>query len=125
MTENTSKFLRPVDKTVTKKYEHDSGDWIELRQNLSKREVNAILRVMPSEAINASQDNKSGADMVDMLSSVAETLFTNLVVGWSVDDSPNVETYLSLPSDAANWVDKILFEHFNSQSLSGDEAGKQ
>ena len=125
MTENTSKFLRPVDKTVTKKYEHDSGDWIELRQNLSKREVNAILRVMPSEAINASQDQKSGADMVDMLSSVAETLFTNLVVGWSVDDSPNVETYLSLPSDAANWVDKILFEHFNSQSLSGDEAGKQ
>ena len=111
MPENTSKFLRPVDKTVTKKYEHDSGDWIELRQNLSKREVNAILRVMPSEAINASQDQKSGADMVDMLSSVAETLFTN--------------TYLSLPSDAANWVDKILFEHFNSQSLSGDEAGKQ
>jgi imidazole glycerol phosphate synthase subunit HisF len=110
---------------VTKKYEHDSGDWIELRQNLSKREVNAILRVMPSEAINASQDQKSGADMVDMLSSVAETLFTNLVVGWSVDDSPNVDTYLSLPSDAANWVDKILFEHFNSQSLSGDEAGKQ
>jgi hypothetical protein len=125
MPENTSKFLRPVDKTVTKKYEHDSGDWIELRQNLSKREVNAILRVMPSEAINASQDQKSGADMVDMLSSVAETLFTNLVVGWSVDDSPNVDTYLSLPSDAANWVDKILFEHFNSQSLSGDEAGKQ
>jgi len=124
MTEKSSKFLRPVDKTITKKYEHESGDWIELRQNLSKREVNAILRVMPAEAMNASQE-KSGAEMVDMLSSVAETLFTNLVVAWSVDDSPSVETYLSLPSEAANWVDKNLFDHFNAQSLSGDEAGKQ
>jgi imidazole glycerol phosphate synthase subunit HisF len=124
MTEKSPKFLRPVDKTITKKYEHESGDWIELRQNLSKREVNAILRVMPAEAMNASQE-KSGAEMVDMLSSVAETLFTNLVVAWSVDDSPSVETYLSLPSEAANWVDKNLFDHFNAQSLSGDESGKQ
>ena len=124
MTENTSKFLRPVDKTLTKRYEHDSGDWIELRQNLSKREVNAILRVMPTDVADNTKE-KSGAEMVDVLTSVAETLFTNLVVGWSVDDSPKVETYLSLPSDAANWVDKILFEHFNGQSLSGDEAGKQ
>jgi len=124
MTENNSKFLRPVDKTLTKRYEHDSGDWIELRQNLSKREVNAILRVMPTDVADSTKE-KSGAEMVDVLTSVAETLFTNLVVGWSVDDSPKVETYLSLPSDAANWVDKILFEHFNGQSLSGDEAGKQ
>jgi imidazole glycerol phosphate synthase subunit HisF len=124
MTENTSKFLRPVDKTLTKRYEHDSGDWIELRQNLSKREVNAILRVMPTDVADSTKE-KSGAEMVDVLTSVAETLFTNLVVGWSVDESPKVETYLSLPSDAANWVDKILFEHFNGQSLSGDEAGKR
>lgn len=125
MAENTSKFLRPVDKTVTKRYEHESGDWIELRQNLSKREVNAILRVMPTDVAEGATKEKSGAEMVDVLTSVAETLFTNLVVGWSVDDSPKVDTYLSLPSDAANWVDKILFEHFNAQSLSGDEAGKQ
>lgn len=125
MTEKTSKFLRPVDRTLTKKYEHESGDWIELRQNLSKREVNAILRVMPADVVDGSNKSKSGSEMVDMLSSVAETLFTNLVVAWSVDDTPNVDTYLSLPSDAANWIDKILFEHFNGQSLSGDEAGKQ
>lgn len=125
MAENTSKFLRPVDKTVTKRYEHESGDWVDLRQNLSKREVNAILRVMPADAINGTTGEKSGAEMVDVLTSVAETLFTNLVVGWSVDDSPSVETYLSLPSDAAGWVDKILFEHFNAQSLSGDEQGKR
>lgn len=125
MAEHTSKFLRPVDKTVTKRYEHESGDWVELRQNLSKREVNSILRVMPADAINGTADGKSGSEMVDMLTSVAETLFTNLVVAWSVDDSPNVETYLSLPSDAAGWVDKILFEHFNAQSLSGEEQGKR
>lgn len=125
MAENTSKFLRPVDKTVTKRYEHESGDWVDLRQNLSKREVNAILRVMPADAINGTAGEKSGAEMVDVLTSVAETLFTNLVVGWSVDDSPSVETYLSLPSDAAGWVDKILFEHFNAQSLSGEEQGKR
>ena len=125
MSESTSKFLRPVDKTVTKKYEHESGDWIELRQNLSKREVNAILRVMPADAVSGAAESKSGAEMVDMLTSVAETLFTNLVVGWSVDDAPSVETYLSLPSEAAGWVDKILFEHFNAQSLTGDEQGKR
>jgi hypothetical protein len=125
MPENTSKFLRPVDRTLTKKYEHESGDWLELRQNLSKREVNAILRVMPADAVNANTDNKSGAEMVDMLTSVAETLFTNLVVAWSVDESPAVDTYLSLPSEAANWVDKILFDHFNAQSLSSDEQGKR
>lgn len=125
MTEKTSKFLRPVDRTVTKKFEHESGDWIELRQNLSKREVNAILRVMPSDVGQTTQDGKSGAEVIDMLTSVAETLFTNLVVAWSVDDSPSVDTYLSLPSEAANWIDKILFDHFNAQSLSGDEAGKQ
>lgn len=123
MTEPT-KFLRPVDRTLTKKYEHESGDWIELRQNLSKREVNAILRVMPADAING-VDSKNGAEMVDVLTSVAETLFTNLVVGWSVDNSPSVDTYLSLPSDAANWVDKILFDHFNAQSLTGEEQGKR
>jgi hypothetical protein len=124
MTDTKVSFLRPVDRTVVKRYTHDSGDWIDLRANLSKREVNSILRVMPSDVVNGGTDNKDGGEMVDMVTRVAESLFTNLVVAWSVDETPDIETYLSLPSNAAAWVDKILFEHFNAQSLTGDEQGK-
>jgi hypothetical protein len=118
-----AEFLRKVDTTTVKRYSHTSGDWVDLREHLSKREVNAILRVMPSGVTDT--DKQSSGDMVDMVAKVAETLFTNLVVAWSADENPSVETYLSMTTEAASWIDGVLFEHFNAQSIAKDESGKR
>ncbi|CAB5220602.1 hypothetical protein UFOVP357_3 [uncultured Caudovirales phage] len=113
-------FLRPVDLNEVKRYTHESGDWLDLRQNLSKREVNAILKVMPSAGFETAES----AQMISTVEGIVETLFNNILVGWSVDDAPSLETYYTLSAEAAQWVDNTLFEHFNAQSLNKAEEGK-
>ncbi len=113
-------FLKPVDSNETKRYTHSEGDWLDLRQNLSKREVNAILKVMPVSGI----DQEDAQKMISTVEGITDTLFKNLVVGWSVNDKPSLEVYYSLSGEAATWIDNTLFEHFNAQSLSKAEEGK-
>lgn len=116
-------FLRAVDITDVKRYTHDSGDWVDLRRNLSKREVNSILKSMPA---NGNIDNGDGDNtkMITTVENISETLFKALVAAWSVDESPSIETYYSFSAEAASWLDNILFEHFNKQSLDKVEEGK-
>jgi hypothetical protein len=116
-------FLRAVDITDVKRYTHDSGDWVDLRRNLSKREVNSILKSMPA---NGTIDNGDGdsTKMITTVENISETLFKALVAAWSVDESPSIETYYSFSAEAASWLDTILFEHFNKQSMDKVESGK-
>lgn len=116
-------FLRLADPNATTRITHESGDsWLDLRANLSKREINAVLAALPASMWERAGEQvrfsfEEGAGM-------AESLFVALVKGWSLDDSPSVETYLGLEGAPAAWVDSAMFEHFQSlQMSSADEKG--
>lgn len=112
-------ILRLADINATKRVEHDSGDWIEVRANLAKKDINSILLALPQELT-------SGGDTFTFQAAIgsAEALFTSLVTGWSLEEPATIESYHALTGDAAAWVDSTLYEHFNSLTLSDDERGK-
>lgn len=112
-------FLRLADLDAVKRIEHESGDWIDVRANLSKRDINRILTTLPQELLN-------GTGQVTFQAAVgsAEALFAALLVGWSLEVPATVENYLNLDGEPAAWIDQKLFEHFNSLTLSEDERGK-
>lgn len=114
-------FLELVNTTETKRIEHESGDWIEVRAQVSKREVNAIARRLPA---NAYSENDDGSWTADVAIGTAEALFGAMVTGWSLDVPATVENYLALKGEAASWIDTKLFEHFFAVQMGGDEAKK-
>lgn len=116
-------FLTLVDTHATVKVEHESGDYLVLRENLSKRELNEIYRKMPKSAFR--QNGANDEDAIEIATGTAEALFGALVVEWSLDEPVSIDSYLALRSDAAAWVDGVLFEHLNKQTLTKDESGKQ
>jgi hypothetical protein len=112
-------ILRIADITATTRIEHESGDWIEVKSNLAKRDINAILLALPPEVLQGGSEFSYEAAVGS-----AEALFSALVVGWSLDMPPTVESYLSLTGDGAAWIDSSLYTHFNSLTMSEDERGK-
>lgn len=112
-------ILRLADINATKRISHDSGDWIEVRANLAKKDINSILLALPQELLNG-----EGSFTYEAAVGSAEALYKALVTGWSLDEPTTIESYLALTGDAAAWVDTTLYEHFNSLSASDDEKGK-
>jgi len=109
-------LLRIADTTATKRITHESGDWVEVRANLSKRELNSILSALPLDI---------ASEKVTFAASIgaSEALFNALVVGWSLDVPADIENYLALEGDAATWIDTVVMEHFSSLQMSKDESG--
>jgi hypothetical protein len=114
-------FLELVNTTETKRFEHESGDWIEVKANVSKREVNAIAKRLPTSAY---AENEDGSWTAEVAVGTAEALFGALVVGWSLPVPATVENYLALKGEPAAWIDQQLFQHFFNVQLTGDEAKK-
>ena len=111
----------------TKRYTHESGDWIDLRAKISKGTMNAIIEGMPQSMVDAAftgADRPQGTITFAETNRTTETLFNTLVVAWSAPEEPSLENYLNLDNEAAGWVDKTLYEHFNSLSLGKEESGK-
>lgn len=109
-------FLRIADTTSTKRIEHESGDYIEVRANLSKRELNSILSALPLDIANEKMTFASSIG-------ASEALFSALVVGWSLPVPADLENYLSLEGEAATWIDTSIMEHFSSLQMTKDESG--
>jgi len=87
----------------------DDSDFIKVRSDLSKREFNDLASNMPT---NIGEDGKN-ISLSDATKFQAY-LFTTLVVGWSMDESPTLDAYEGLSAEAAQAIDAKLAEHFES-----------
>lgn len=115
-------FLKLADQSATKRYTHEQGDWIEVRENLTKAEMNYLLRVTPDSMIEP--DQSSNIAVLKDAPGMAEHLFKMCVVGWSLDVEPTVENYLALDPQPGAWIDGVLYGHINGMNLTKEEQGK-
>jgi hypothetical protein len=117
-------FLRTVDTAATTTVKHEQGDFLTLRSNLSKREMNIVLGSLPAESFEKIGDNEVKFTFREGMG-MAEGLFEALVVAWSLDEPPTARAYLALDPEPAAWVDSVLFEHFaDVQKKDRAELGK-
>jgi len=93
----------------------EDGDFLTVRQGISKRDFNALLKALPAD-YNADAGFTPGT-----ASDFTVGLFSALVVGWSSDLPCTVEEYLALEVSDAGDVDTALLEHFNNLSPSAAE----
>ena len=121
-------FLKLADTASVTRFDHESGDWIEVKSNISKREMNAIFASLPDEMIERQISDEKHSDealfLVKQGPAVAQALFGALVTGWSLDAPPTVANYLSLDPEPAAWIDGVLYGHWGSLQMDRDELGK-
>jgi hypothetical protein len=103
--------------TETKSLEID-GDTLDVRTDLSKRDFNRLLRMMPQDI-----DSEKGFTP-GQASEFTAALFDTIVTGWSISEPATVETYLALAYESAAAIDSLLIEHFNSLTPSAKENSK-
>lgn len=115
-------FLKLADKTAVKRYTHEEGDWVEVREYLTKAEMNYVLTQTPDSMIGI--DETASTAILRDSPGMAQTLFGVLVTGWSLEVEPTVENYLALDPMPANWIDGVLYGHLNSMAMKKDESGK-
>jgi len=121
-----SNFFRLADTTSTKRLTHENGeDWIDVRANLSKKDMDGILRSLP-KSLTSGAKNPDGSTTFDIgdASDMAYSLYKAVVVGWSLDVPCTFDNYLALDNEPAQWVDAQLYEHFSSLQTSQAEKGK-
>lgn len=93
----------------------DDGDFLTVRNGISKRDFNALLRALPSDYdANAGFTPGQAGDFT-------AGLFSALVVGWSSSEPATVDEYLALEVDSAARVDEALLNYFNTLSPSAAE----
>jgi hypothetical protein len=90
----------------------EDGDTLTVRQGISKRDFNALLKALPDD-YDASAGFTPGT-----ASDFTVGLFSALVVGWSSPNQCTVDEYLALEISDAGDVDTALLEHFNALSPS-------
>lgn len=108
-------FFRRADANDVHRYETpDAEDWVDLRKEFSKAEVNKIILSSP----------KDNSDIGGSLSFV-ERFAEMAVVGWSmVDDKGKevkftVDEYRKLAAEPGQWLDRTLIEHLQ-KTIGGD-----
>lgn len=107
----------------TKRITLEGDEYIEVKTDVSKRDFNRLLQVLPS---TFTEDGLTPATMSDF----TDFLFDLLVVGWSLVDEngapvpTTLENYNELSRDAALAVDAALVEHFNSLTPGDGERRK-
>lgn len=112
-------FFRRVNPEDTLRVETPDGeDWVDLRKEFNKAEVNKIILASP----------KQNDDLAGSLSFV-ERFAEMAVVGWSmVDDKGkevkfSLEEYKKLAAEASQWLDRTLVDHL--QKTIGREVEEQ
>lgn len=100
-------FFRRADVTDVIRYNTPDGeDWVDLRKEFAKAEVNKIILSSP----------KANDDLAGSLSFV-ERFAEMAVVAWSmVDDNGKevkftLDEYKKLAGEASQWLDRTLVEH--------------
>jgi len=102
----------------TTKLDLGEGDFLEVRNGVSKRDFRLLIDKLPD---SWGDDSKFTPGQMDDFSTA---LFEMLVKGWSLDVEPDVDSYLELERSAAAAVDAALIEHFNGLTPSQEERSK-
>lgn len=109
-----SNFFSNADVSDVTRYEAEGGAWIELRNQLSKREMNDLFKKSPQ-----SENDRSG--VISFSTELIQILFS----GWSnVDEHGNevefnAKTFNALAQKPAQWIEKTVGEHF--RTITGTE----
>ena len=105
----------------TKRIEIGEGDYIDVVEDISRRQFSDLLKAMPSDLENISIE---GAEEFTL------ALFNLFVKGWSVvyEDGEPVpvtdDNYFALSRDAAVSIDAAIIEYFNSLTPTPQEQSK-
>lgn len=101
------------------------GDWIEVREEISKGTFRRVMQTMPQKELDTSAGAKQALRLTQGEAVEYQcALFEALVTGWSLDAPATVENYLRLDTDSAASVDEALANHFSNMSPDKDELGK-
>jgi hypothetical protein len=90
----------------------EGGDFLTVRQGISKKDFNALLKALPDD-----YDTSKGFTP-GQAGDFTAGLFAALVVGWSSDAPATAEEYLALEVEDASRVDEALLNFFNTLSPS-------
>lgn len=104
--------------TTTKTLDLGEGDFLEVREGISKRDFRYLLDKLPEDFDGDKGFTPGQAD------DFSTALFQMLVKGWSLPEEPTVENYLGLDRSAVVVVDTALVGHFNDLSPSQEERSK-
>ena len=97
----------------------DGSEWIEVREEISKKERNALIKKMPARP-DIEKTGMTPSEGVEFQTD----LFEALAVRWSAEMPCNRDEYLGLPPEAADAVDTVLAKHFEAMIPSKEEQGK-
>ena len=110
--------LRLVSKATTRLDIGDDGDYIMVRDDISRREFNQLLKTLPTGGVT--DDNIS----FEVASEFSQGLFDVFVEGWSLDVPATVDNYNELTRDSATMIDTAISEHFNRLTPDSQEQTK-
>ncbi len=103
------KFFRRANREEVVRYTTPDGDdFIDLRAELTKGEVNRVLQHVPT----AERDLAGGLEFL-------ESFFEASIVRWSLTDEednpvpPTVDEYRDLEASGARWIDEQLSTHMS------------
>ena len=116
--------LRLVSRN-TKRIAIGEEDYIEVREDISRREFNKMLSALTSRGA-------VDAESIDMetASAFSDALFTAFVVDWSVVDDEgnpveaNLTNYGELSREASTLVEQAITAHFQSLTPDNEDATK-
>lgn len=112
--------LRLADES-TKRIDLGDGDWVDVREDISKRQMTRLISRMPKRS---QEEVKATGLTIDEGLDFQTGLFETLVTAWSVDLPPTAEAYLSIKREDAEQLDAELMKHFEALMPSKEEQGK-
>ena len=89
------------------------GDYIIVRNQVSKRVRNAVAAHLPARIIGMAEDETPTLTTGEA-TELQTGLFEALVVGWSADAPATIDEYLDLEPEDADRIDKALAEHWQT-----------
>lgn len=110
---------------AVKRIDLGEGDFIAVREEVSKGAFKRIMQLMPQKEINTDEAEDAKLTLTQGEAVEYQTaLFAALVVGWSLDRPPTIENYEALENESASEIDRVLGEHFNGINAKKEELGK-
>lgn len=105
----------------------DDGDFIDVKQDITRRAFNELISSIPRGAVGG-EDN----DTIDfaVASDFSQGLFGAFAVAWSVvaEDGAavpcNIDNYNELSRDSAQLIDTAISEHFSALTPDAKETTK-
>lgn len=110
-----------------KRIDLGDGDWIEVKQELSKREFMQLVQSLPEEVQRKAEDTEADTVSFKVRDAVAfvEALFQVCVTDWSLEGvEPTIDNYARLARESADQIDALLMDHFKELVPSKAEEGK-